>query len=285
MKTVEEDQNRQNEVILVLGATGKTGNRVASRLTALNRKIRMGSRSATPAFDWHHEASWDACLKDVTSIYISYAGDLAIPGSADIVQTFVNRARNHDVRHLVLLSGRGEEEAQACEAIVQNSGLNWTIIRASWFNQNFSEGAFISMVQKGQITLPAGDVAEPFVDVDDIADVAVAALTESGHVGEIYEVTGPELLTFRDIAAKLSQATGQTIEYQEIPHETFIQSVSESGAPRDVVWIMDYLFSTILDGRNAYLTDGVKRAIGREPRDFSSYAEKTAGTACWKPAA
>ncbi|MEM9081042.1 MAG: NAD(P)H-binding protein, partial [Verrucomicrobiota bacterium] len=246
--------------------------------------IRKGSRRAIPAFDWNREASWDASLEGVTSVYISYAGDLAIDGSTDTIQAFVNKAKSHGVRHLVLLSGRGEEEAQACEKIVQESGLDWTIVRASWFNQNFSEGAFVTMVQDGKITLPAGDVAEPFVDVEDIADVAVAALTEPGHAGEVYEVTGPRLLTFADIAAELSQATGQRVEYEEVPHEAFLQSVTESGAPKEVVWIMDYLFSTVLDGRNAHLTDGVERALGRGPKDFAAYAEETANTGIWSEA-
>lgn len=284
MKSKEQIQDSRNELTLVLGATGKTGSRVASRLTALGKKIRKGSRSSTPAFDWNREASWDACLNGVTSIYISYAGDLAIDGSTDTIQAFVDKARKHGVRHLVLLSGRGEEEAQACEKIVQESGLEWTIVRASWFNQNFSEGAFVTMVQAGTIALPAGEAAEPFVDVDDIADVAVAALTEPGHSGEVYEVTGPRLMTFADIAAELSSATGRTIEFQEIPHEVFLQSIADSGAPRDVVWIMDYLFSTVLDGRNAYLCDGVQRALGRPPRDFASYAADVAATPIWRPA-
>lgn len=285
MKSEEPHPSRQNDLTLVLGATGKTGSRVASRLQALGREIRTGSRSATPAFDWNREVGWDACLEGVTSVYISYAGDLAIDGSTDTISAFVAKAKSHGVRHLVLLSGRGEEEAQACERIIQESGLDWTIVRASWFNQNFSEGAFVTMVQAGKITLPAGDVAEPFVDVEDIADVAVAALTEPGHAGEVYEVTGPHLLTFADVAAKLSRATGRTIEYQKIPHEAFLKSVEDSGAPQEVVWIMDYLFSTVLDGRNAHVCDGIDRALGRPPKDFAAYASDVAATATWRQSA
>ena len=285
MKSQDTTHRGQDGLTLVLGATGKTGSRVASSLQALGREIRKGSRSATPAFDWNHEGGWDACLEGVTSVYISYAGDLAIDGSTDIIGAFVDKAKHHGVRHLVLLSGRGEEEAQACERVVQESGINWTIVRASWFNQNFSEGAFITMVQDGKITLPAGEVAEPFVDVDDIADVAVVALTEPGHAGELYEVTGPRLLTFANIAAELSRATRRTIEYQAIPHEAFLASVAESGAPQEVVWIMDYLFSTVLDGRNAHLSDGVERALGRPPKDFTAYALEVAATQTWKKSA
>ena len=271
--------------ILVLGATGKTGRRIAKRLEAGGYKVRRGSRAATPSFDWNNEAGWDDCLDGVDAAYINYAPDLAMPGATDSIQAFVDRAKQHGVKRLVLLSGRGEEEAQACESIVRDSGIDWTIVRSSWFNQNFSEGAFVEMVQSGQITLPDVDTPEPFVDVDDIAEVATAALTEPGHTGEIYEVTGPRVLTLADVAAELSKATGRKIEYVPVPHEAFVAGVAESGAPKDVVWMLDYLFATVLDGRNAYLTDGVQRALGREPKDFADYAREIADTGIWKAVA
>ena len=207
-----------------------------------------------------------------------------MPGATDAIQTFVDKAKRRGVKRLVLLSGRGEAEAQACEQIVQSSGVDWTIVRASWFNQNFSEGAFLDMVMAGQITLPAGDIPEPFVDVDDIASVVVAALTEPGHAGEVYEVTGPRLMTFADIAIELSNATGRSIAYVQVHHEAFVGGVKESGAPKEVVWMLDYLFNTVLDGRNAHLTDGIQRALGRQPKDFADYAREVAATGIWKEA-
>ncbi|MEM1140354.1 MAG: NAD(P)H-binding protein, partial [Pseudomonadota bacterium] len=152
---------------LVIGGTGKTGRRVADRLSASNHTVRIGARSAVPAFDWHREESWDACLKDVRAVYITYSPDLAMPGATDAIAALVEKAKRAGVSRLVLLSGRGEEEAQACEQIVQASGLDWTIVRASWFNQNFSEGAFVDMVRQGTLTLPAGGTPEPYVDADD----------------------------------------------------------------------------------------------------------------------
>lgn len=267
--------------ILVLGGTGKTGRRIVAGLEARGVPVRVGSRAATPPFDWNDEAGWDACLEGVDAAYISYTPDLAMPGATDSIQAFVDRAAQHGVRRLVLLSGRGEEEAQACERIVQESGLEWTIVRASWFFQNFSEGAFVEMVQAGRITLPAGDTPEPFVDVDDIAEVAVAALTEPGHAGEVYEVTGPRLMTFAEVAAELTEATGRPIEYVQVPHDAFVGGAREAGAPKEVVWMLDYLFSTVLDGRNAHLTDGVQRALGRAPNDFAAYARTAAATGAW----
>lgn len=285
MKSTAIKDQAQDGLILVLGGTGKTGRRIAERLKAKGIPTRIGSRSAVPAFDWNNDANWDDCLAGVKAAYINYSPDLAMPGATDSIRAFVDRAKRHGVKRLVLLSGRGEEEAQACERIVQASGIDWTVVRASWFNQNFSEGAFVEMVQAGQITLPAVDTPEPFVDVDDIADVAVVALTEPGHAGEVYEVTGPRLLTFADVAAEISRASGRNIVFVPVPHDAFVAGVAESGAPQDVVWMLDYLFSTVLDGRNAYLTDGVQRALGRAPRDFSDYVRDIAATGVWRAVA
>ncbi|MEO9467402.1 NAD(P)H-binding protein [Parasphingorhabdus sp.] len=277
-----ETQETRNEITLVLGGTGKTGRRVAGQLRATGHGVRIGSRSAFPAFDWDREETWEIAIKGASNIYITYTPDLAMPGAVDAIAALVRHAKRAGVKRLVLLSGRGEAEAQACEQIVMDAGLEWTIVRASWFNQNFSEGAFVDMVRSGVITLPAGDTPEPFVDVDDIADVVVAALTQKGHAGEVYEVTGPRLMTFTDIARELSQSTGNNINYVDVPHDAFVESVRESGAPDDVVWMLDYLFATVLDGRNAHVTDGVERALGRPARDFADYARDTATEGCWR---
>jgi uncharacterized protein YbjT (DUF2867 family) len=282
MSTAQHREQKTTGLTLVLGGTGKTGRRIVQRLEAKGIPTRIGSRAAIPSFDWNNEATWDDCVAGAEAIYINYAPDLAMPGATDAIQALVEMAKRSDVKRLVLLSGRGEEEAQACERIVQRSGIDWTIVRASWFHQNFSEGAFVDMVRAGQITLPAGDTPEPFVDVDDIADVAVAALTDPGHAGQVYEVTGPRLMSFADVAAVISRAAGREIRYVEVPHEAFVAGAAESGAPEDVVWMLDYLFSTVLDGRNAHLTDGVQRALGRPPRDFADYARDIAATGLWQ---
>ena len=266
---------------LVLGGTGKTGRRVAERLASRGVPTRVASRGGDPPFDWGDQSTWDAVLDGVTAAYISYAPDLAIPGATDAVRAFVERAVEHGVRRLVLLSGRGEEEAQLCELIIQRPEVEWTVVRASWFSQNFSEGEFLDMVLAGEITLPAGDVPEPFVDVDDIADVAVAGLTEDSHAGQIYELTGPRLLTFAEAVDEIAQATGRTIRYVQIPAEAFAAGVAESGLPEDILWLLNYLFATVLDGRNAYLADGVRQALGREPRDFAEFAHQAAAAGVW----
>ncbi|MEL7538921.1 MAG: NAD(P)H-binding protein [Pseudomonadota bacterium] len=284
--TTNTQQNQASpELTLVLGATGKTGRRVAARLKERALPVRLGSRAATPAFEWNNEQTWDACLEGVSAAYINYVPDLAMPGATDAIRTFVKKAEHHGVRKLVLLSGRGEEEAQACERIVQASAIDSTIVRASWFNQNFSEGAFVDMVRAGAITLPASSVAEPWIDVDDIADVIVAALAEPGHDGQIYDLTGPRLLTFDDLADELSQATGRKVAYVPIAHDAFIGGLKAAQVPDDVVWVLDYLFATVLDGRNAHVTDGVRRALGRDAKDFRDYAREAAATGAFEAAA
>ncbi len=272
---------RSAGLTLVLGGTGKTGRRVVERLVSRGVPTRVASRSGEPPFDWGDQSTWDAALDGVTAVYITYAPDLAIPGATDAIRAFVERASENGVRRLVLLSGRGEEEAQACELIIQVPDVEWTVVRASWFFQNFSEGAFHEMVLAGEVPLPAGDVGEPFINVDDIADVAVAALTEDGHASQVYEVTGPRLLTFAETVREIAAATGRTIRYVQIPHEDFAVGVAELGLPEDIVWLLDYLFSTVLDGRNAHLCDGVQRVLGREPGDFADYARRTAATGVW----
>ena len=229
--------------------------------------------------------TWDVALDGVTAAYVSYAPDLAIPGATEAIRVFVEKAVEHGVQRLVLLSGRGEEEAQRCEQIVQNAGIAWTVVRASWFNQNFSEGEFLGMVLGGQIALPAGEVGEPFVDVDDIADVAVAALTEAGHAGQIYELTGPRLLTFTEVAEEIARASGRDIRFIQISNEAFASGIAASGAPDEIVWLLNYLFATVLDGRNAYVCDGIQRALGREPTDFAEYAHRIADSGVWNIAA
>ncbi len=269
---------------LVLGGTGKTGRRLANRLREHGHTVRIGSRSASPGFDWEDPRTWGAALEGVQSVYITYAPDLAVPGAVEAIQAFTDRAVASGVKRLVLLSGRGELEAQRCERVVQQAGIAWTIIRSSWFNQNFSEAFFREMVEGGTIALPAGDVAEPFVDCEDIADLALAALTEPGHEGQLYEVTGPELLTFRDVARLLSDATGREIRYVPLTDEQFAAAMAEEGVPEDAVQMLTYLFREVLDGRNSHLTDGVQRALGREPRDFATYVKRAAAEGAWTTA-
>jgi uncharacterized protein YbjT (DUF2867 family) len=271
------------ELTLVLGATGTTGRRVADRLAARGVATRLGSRSGQPPFDWADETTWPAVLRDVTAAYLVFYPDLVAPGALDSVRRFTEAAVAGGVRRLVLLSGRGEELAQLAEQAVMASGADATIVRCAFFAQNFSEKGFEEFVRAGTVALPAPEVGEPFVDADDIADVVVAALTEDGHAGQLYELTGPRLLTFEEAVAEIAKATGQDIGYQRIPAVEFIAGLVEQGIPEEEAAVFAEIFGTVLDGRNAHLTDGVRRALGRPPRDFADYARDAATTGVWKP--
>ena len=275
---------RHEAMTLVLGGTGKTGRRVAERLAAAGKPVRVGSRSGTPPFDWNEPDTWAPALQGVGAIYLSYYPDLAVPGATDTVGAFVDEMLKLGIRRVVLLSGRGEEEAQETERVVQESGAAWTIVRCSWFFQNFSENYLREPVAAGEVVLPAGDVREPFVDADDIADVAFAALTEDGHVGRLYELTGPRMLTFAEAVDEISSATGREIRYVQVSPEEYAAAMVDAGVPPEFVWLLDYLFTTVLDGRNASLTDGVQQALGREPHDFSDYARSAAASGVWDAA-
>jgi uncharacterized protein YbjT (DUF2867 family) len=276
--------NTNSQPKLVLGGRGKTGRRVAKGLAARGVPVRIGSRSGTPPFEWNDPNTWAPVLEGVDAAYVSYSPDLAIPGAAETVGEFAELGVRRGVRRLVLVSGRGEPGAQRGEQAVRDSGADWTILRASWFNQNFSEDYLLEPVRSGVVALPAGDVPEPFVDADDIAEIAVTALTEEGHVGELYELTGPRLLTFADATAEVAAASGREIAYVQVTAEEYVTAMTELGVSSDVIALVHELFTEVLDGRNAHLTDGVQRALGREPRDFADYARATAATGVWSRA-
>jgi uncharacterized protein YbjT (DUF2867 family) len=273
----------QQKPILVLGSTGKTGRRVVERLTARGIPTRLGARSAEPRFDWDDRDTWAPVLQGVGAVYVQHYLD-ALPGAGEIIGSFAELAVASGVPRLVHLSGRGEAEAEHAEQAVWATGAHVTTLRSTWFSQNFSESYFLDGLLAGELALPAGNTPEPFVDADDIADVAVAALTDDRHVGEVYELTGPRLLTFADAVGEIAQATGRDIRYVPVSIEDFAASLDEQGVPGDWIELLVYLFQEVLDGRNAHLADGVQRALGREPKDFADYARDAAATGVWTPA-
>ena len=275
------NNSQETKTTLVLGGTGKTGRRVVERLVARGLPVRVGSRSGEPPFDWEDEATWVPALRDVESVYVSYYPDLAVPGAVAVVRSFTKLAARSGVQRLVLLSGRGEPEAEHAERVVQEAGVQWTILRSTWFMQNFSEDYVLEHVLSGEIRLPAGDVPTPFLDADDIADVAVAALTEEGHAGQLYELTGPRSLTFAEAAAEIAEAAGHEVRYVPVSLEEHAAEAAEHGVPAEVVELLTYLFREVVDGRNANTTAGVRLALGREPKDFADYAREAAATGVW----
>ena len=267
--------------VLIIGDGGKTGGRVNARLQARGIATRPVSRSTAIAFDWTRPETWPAALDGVSKAYVTYQPDLAVEGAVEAIAELSRLAREKDLEHVVLLSGRGEPGAQRAEAALQTSGVAWTIVRASWFDQNFSEGYLIDGVLAGEIALPAGAVPEPFIDADDIADVVVAALTDERHANKLYEVTGPRALTFAEAAAEIAAATGRAIRYAQISAQDFAAGMRQAGVPDDVVALLYELFTVVLDGRNSKVMQGVEEALGRPARDFADYARAAAATDVW----
>jgi uncharacterized protein YbjT (DUF2867 family) len=264
--------------ILITNGTGKTGRRVAARLQAAGRSVRIGSRTGRPPFDWEDRATWTPALPGASAAYVSYYPDIAVPGAPEAIEAFAHDALAAGTRRLVLLSGRGEEEAQRAENAVRASGAEWTIVRCSWFAQNFSEGIFREGILSGELALPnvVDGVAEPFVDVEDIADVAATALTERGHEGRLYELTGPELLTFATALDVIAVASRRPVRLAPVELNQFA-----NGVPAEFADFLSYLFTEVLDGRNARLADGVREALGRPARSFREYAQAAAASGAW----
>ena len=273
--------DRDKKPILVIGSSGKTGSRVAARLRERGVEVREGSRSSSPPFDWDDRDTWGPALEGVRGAYVSYYPDIAVPGAADAIAEVTALAIAAGAEHLVLLSGRGEPEARRCERILEQAEIDSTIIRSSWFAQNFSESFFREPLLGGVLALPANGVAEPFIDVEDIAEIAAVALTEDGHRGELYEVTGPRLLTFGDAVGEIAGASGRELRYEAISNDEFRAGLAAEGVPDDVVGVLDFLFNEVLDGRNQSTADGVRRALGREPRDFADFAREAAAKGAW----
>ncbi len=270
--------------ILVIGSTGKTGSRVAARLEAMGLPVRHGTRRAPIPFDWEAPETWAPALDGVSKAYVTYFPDLAFPGAVEKVAALCKVAKETGLKHLVLLSGRGEHHARLGEEAVRASGIDYTLVRAAWFAQNFSEGYLRDPVLDGVLPMPGGMIREPIIDIDDIADVVVKVLTEDGHLGELYEVTGPRLMTFADMAEELSSAIGRPVKHVPIEFEDFHANVAAAGG-EFVADVFTAIARETLDGRNAHVADGVQRALGRPPRDFRDYAASAAKAGAWSKAA
>ena len=233
---------------LVVGGTGKTGRRVAERLRERHLPVRIASRGAELPFEWSDRSTWAPVLEDVDALYLTYYPDLVVPGAAEDIEAFSSLAVEQGARRLVLLSGRGEEEAEACEEIVRRAGTGWTILRCSWFAQNFSEHFLLEAVLSG----------------------------------ELYELTGPRLLTFADAAKEIAAASGRDVRYVPVSAEEYAAAAVGFGVPEEEVAALTELFARVLDGRNSSVSDDVERVLGRKATDFSVFARDAAASGVWQ---
>lgn len=273
-----------NSNILVLGGTGKTGSRLVNHLQNKGIEPRIGSRNATPSFDWNDKDTWVKSLQAVERMYVTFYPDLAVPGAKEAIESLTYLAKELGVKKIVLLSGKGETEAEACEKIIVNSGVNYTIVRASWFNQNWSESFFLEPILTGEVALPMADVLIPFVDADDIAQVAATVLLDDTFNGEIVEVTGPELITFKDIVKTISTVTNRNLNFYDISLEQYVDGMREMELPDDVVWLMEYLFSHVLTNpENQNISHDIESVLGRKAKTFLKFAQEIQKTGVWSP--
>lgn len=271
----------QISTIAIIGGLGKTGGRVAERLKERGITVRAASRSTTPRFDWQDRGTWHPALEGASAAYVTFQPDLSVEWAAEAIGVLAKTAADAGVKHIVLLSGRGEDGAVRSEEGLKAVGIDYTVLRASWFNQNFSEGAFLDGLLQGKLALPTGDIPEPFVDAEDIADAAVECLIDPRHRNRTYELTGPRALTFRQAVSEIAAATGRTIEYETVPVDAFIAEMTAYGLPQETTDLLHELFTQVLDGRNSPVMDGVRQILGRRAKDFSDYARETAATGIW----
>ncbi|WP_353950491.1 NmrA family transcriptional regulator [Knoellia sp. S7-12] len=283
MTTTQSQQSPQSSSpIVIVGGAGKTGHRVAERLAAHGIATRFASRSTSPSFDWEDASTWTGALEGARAAYIAYQPDLAAPGASERIGELAGLASTLGVERLVLLSGRGEDGALASEDAAFAAHKNVTVCRVAWFAQNFTEGALAGAVPGGAFALPApGDVPEPFIDLDDVADVAVLALTQDGHAGVVHELTGPESITLTEAARQLSDASGAPVEFVSVTQEKFVEEAVGAGLDEPTATFLAGLFSDIFDGRNVTTTTGVRDALGREPRAFGDWAKDVAAQGVW----
>lgn len=268
--------------ILVIGGTGKTGRKVVEGLKQQHQNVRIGSRSETPPFDWNDPASWPKALEGMDKVYIVFYPDLAVPGALEAISGLTAAAKKAGVKKAVLLSGKGEREAERCEQVVANSGLDYTLVRASWFNQNFSESFLLDPILAGHVALPMPDAKIPFVDTGDIAEVVVKVLLDDAHNGKTYEITGPRAMVFEEVVKEIAAGTGRHLQYQAVSLEEYNSMMKSAGVPADYIWLFDYLFREVLSNeKNQEVTSDVEKVLGRKATDFKEYVQKTVEAGVW----
>lgn len=271
----------KTKAIGIIGASGKTVARVMKKLSEQGLSPRPLSRSSSIQFDWDDKSGWANALDGLDLLYVSYYPDLAVPKATSDISHLVELAKAQNIKKIVLLSGRGEDGAQRAEQILQNSNIEWNIIRASWFMQNFSESFMLEGIQAGELVLPTPKAKEPFIDVEDIADIAVEVLTREDLNNQLFEVTGPQLLSFRECIAAINDQVVEDREFNTVDLAGYLKQAASNGLEPDFAWLINELFSNVLDGRNAYTTDTVERILGRPARCFRDYLNVTVRSRVW----
>ncbi|MPV35807.1 NAD(P)H-binding protein [Georgenia subflava] len=265
--------------ILLTSGTGTIGRRVVNQLRARGSEVAVASRTGPVRFDWTDPDTWDAALTGCRTVF------LLAPDGVEVDPRFVGRAVEQGARRLVLLSSKaidvmGDQRLLDAEATVKAAGVGWTVVRADWLDQNFDEGFLRDAVAGGEVVLPLGDVRQTLNDADDVAAVAVAALTEEGHEGRTYELSGPEALSFGEAVGIVAEAVGRPVRYQG-DAEAYVDVMTGLGRDRAEVLAEVAAFDALRRSGDAVADDTVERVTGRRPKDFRTYAAEAAAAGAW----
>ncbi|MEU0004401.1 NmrA family transcriptional regulator [Streptomyces sp. NPDC006314] len=281
-QNAQNTQGTEVSTVVVTGASGPTGSRVAAAARAAGLTVREATRAR--GFDWRDRSTWEGVLRGADAAYLVYPSDVGAPEAAEAIGLLAREAVAIGVRRLVLLSARGEGQARPTEEALAESGADWTVVRAAWFAQNLSEGPLVEEVRaSGELVFPGGAVREPFVDLRDVADVVTAVLTAGErYAGRTLEVSGPRLLSFGEAIAEIAAAAGRELSYRAVAPRDYGERLAGFGVPPEEVEYLVELFASLLDGRNAHLSDGVRQVLGRAPRDFGDFAREAAAAGAWK---
>ncbi|MFI0351922.1 NAD(P)H-binding protein [Actinomadura sp. 9N407] len=268
--------------ILVTGATGTTGSRIVPRLTALGHTVKAAARRPTaPAgarpvrFDWYDPATFDEALRGTDRIYL--VPPIGSPDPAAVMLPFLERARAAGVRRAVLLSSSaipaGGPAVGQVHAALADVIDEWAVLRPSWFMQNFTDQHLHadSIRKEGTIMTATGTGRVGFVDADDIAAVAVHALTDATAPGPDLVITGPQALSYDDIAATISQVMGRPVRHRVLTYEQMRDRLATE-IPEEFAALLARLDRSIAEGAEDRVTRTVERVTGRPPRTFSDFA-------------
>lgn len=277
--------------VLVTGATGNVGRQVVRLLLDAGEPVRAAARSRSAvveafgeavepvALDFTDPGTWDAAYTGVRRMFLLRPPHLGRPRTQMVPS--LEHARAVGVEHMVLLSVQGAERNPvvphaALERWLRRSGLSWTFVRASFFMQNLTTVHVADIRDRSEIVLPAGGGATAFVDAHDVAAVAAAALLDpAGHRDRAWTPTGPEALTYAEVAAVLSRVLGRRITYTRpgvLAYARHARTVLDM--PTGMVLITTAIYTAARLGQAGGLSDDVITVLGRHPISFDEFAHR-----------
>ena len=272
------------KTILVISVRGKTGRQVAAALARQQWvQVRGAGRNVTNLtlpgahavhFDWEDPASWNTALNGVSAIYLVKP---KTPDPASTVTSFLQLAG--EAKRVVLLSEIGCEsrddstDERRVEKAVEATSLDWTILRPNWFMQNFAEPNFYleAIRDKGELMVPTGGQPVSFIDTRDIADVAAAALMDSSHAMRAYTLTGPEALTFAEVATRIAEIAGHQVRHSDPPLADYLSGLTTGGVAKSNIEYYRRIYAYIQNGQTAPVSTEVEQVSGHQPRTFSAF--------------